>query len=262
MSIEQILALFDREKRIDLVFPNIRREATPYVVRHIDLSANEPESWVVYSWLNENNVDAVISGEIAYFEGIGHNFEWKLYAHDAPSNLKERLSARGFEIEEVETVMVLDLQKAPSALLKLVRHDVRRITNPDGLDDFAKVMTQVWQDAPANHIEHLAYALTNDPESLSIYVAYQGNAPVSAARISWHANSQFAGLWGGSTVKAYRRRGFYTALLATRLQEALRRNIRYLTIDASPMSRPILQKFGFQLLTYTWPCKWRKTQAR
>jgi predicted GNAT family acetyltransferase len=155
--------------------------------------------------------------------------------------------------------MVLDLQEAPSALLKPVRHDVRRITDPDDLGDFAEVMTQTRQDAPANHIEHPAYALTNNPESLSIYVAYQGNVPVSAARISWHANSRFAGLWGGSTVKAYRQRGFYTALLAARLQEALRRNTCYLTIDASPMSRPILEKFGFQVLTYTYPCKRRKT---
>jgi len=259
MNIEQTLTLFDQEQRIDLSFPNIRREATPYVVRHIDLSENEPESWVIYSRLDERNVDAAISEETAYFESIGHNFEWKLYTHDTPSNLKERLSAHGFEVEEVETVMVLDLQEAPSALLKPVRHDVRRITDPDDLGDFAEVMMQIWQDAPANHIEHLAYALTNNPESLSIYVAYQGNVPVSAARISWHANSQFAGLWGGSTVKAYRRQGSYTALLAARLQEALRRNTCYLTIDASPMSRPILEKFGFQVLTYTYPCKRRKT---
>jgi len=258
MNIEQTLALFDQEQRIDVAFPNIRREVTPKVIRHIDLSENEPESWVIYSRLDESNVDAAIGEEIAYFESIGHNFEWKLYTHDAPANLKERLAARGFEIEDVEAVMVLDLQEAPPALLAPVKRDVRRITDPDGLDDFADVMTQIWQDNPANLREHLARALANDPESLSIYIAYQDNTPVSAARTAYHANSQFAGLWGGSTVEAYRRRGFYTALVAARLQEALKRNIRYLTIDASPMSRPILEKFGFQLLTYTYPCKWRK----
>lgn len=42
-----------------------------------------------------------------------------------------------------------------------------------------------------------------------------------------------------------------------RAQEARARRVRYLTVDASPVSRPILVKFGFELLAYTYPCKWK-----
>ncbi|MCB0228061.1 MAG: GNAT family N-acetyltransferase, partial [Anaerolineae bacterium] len=66
----------------------------------------------------------------------------------------------------------------------------------------------------------------------------------------------FASLWGGSTLAGYRKQGYYTALLAVRLQEAIQRGARFLTIDASPMSRPIVQRFGFRQITtacdYTW----------
>ncbi|EQD40871.1 GCN5-related N-acetyltransferase, partial [mine drainage metagenome] len=55
---------------------------------------------------------------------------------------------------------------------------------------------------------------------------------------------------GGATVPDYRGRGLYTALLAVRLQEAKRRGARFLTIDAGPMSRPIVEKYGFRLLTF------------
>ena len=46
----------------------------------------------------------------------------------------------------------------------------------------------------------------------------------------------------------HRRKGLYTAALALRVQEAVRRGYRYLTINASEMSRPIVSKYGFHLL--------------
>ncbi|MCC6192435.1 MAG: hypothetical protein IT318_25685 [Anaerolineales bacterium] len=59
-------------------------------------------------------------------------------------------------------------------------------------------------------------------------------------------------------------RGRYTALLAARAQEARRRGVRYLTIDASPMSRPIVARHGFTYLTNTiqfgWHPAYRQTQ--
>jgi GNAT superfamily N-acetyltransferase len=104
--------------------------------------------------------------------------------------------------------------------------------------------------------ERLANDLQHDPDHLSVYAAYIENAPASAAWIYFHQGSQFASLWGGSTLPAYRRRGLYSALLAIRAQEARRRGVRFLTVDASPMSRPVLQSFGFQWLTTIQPCRW------
>jgi hypothetical protein len=43
----------------------------------------------------------------------------------------------------------------------------------------------------------------------------------------------------------------------TRAQEAKARQVSYLTVDASPMSRPILEKFGFEMIAYSYPCKWK-----
>jgi hypothetical protein len=92
---------------------------------------------------------------------------------------------------------------------------------------------------------------------MSVYVAYIDELPVSAAWIYFPKNSQFASLWGGSTVSGFRKQGLYTALLAVRVQEAKARQVRYLTVDASDMSRPILEKFGFEMIAYSYPCKWK-----
>ena len=45
-------------------------------------------------------------------------------------------------------------------------------------------------------------------------------------------------------------------LLAARAQEARARGFLLLSVDASPMSRPILEKHGFQSLAAFTPCKW------
>jgi GNAT superfamily N-acetyltransferase len=79
--------------------------------------------------------------------------------------------------------------------------------------------------------------------------------------MSLPTNSQFAGLWGGATLPQYRKMGIYTAVVAARAQEAIRRGYRFLTVDAGDMSRPILQKRGFQLLTYTTPYTWKPPQS-
>jgi GNAT superfamily N-acetyltransferase len=89
-----------------------------------------------------------------------------------------------------------------------------------------------------------------------VYVAYADDGAASCAWITFHKESQFAGLWGGSTLEAYRGQGLYSALLVTRVQEARSLGVRYLTIDASPMSRPIVEKFGFQAISTATACLW------
>lgn len=54
-----------------------------------------------------------------------------------------------------------------------------------------------------------------------------------------------------------RRSGCYTAVLAARLQEAIRRGYRFLVVDAVPMSRRILDKHGFRVITYATSYDWK-----
>ena len=254
MDTKELLGLHDRQQRIDIVYRNMRREATPEVVRHVALKHGD--GIVLYSHLTAADADRIIAEQIAYFEQIGQSFEWKTYDHDTPGDLKDRLLAHGFAAEEPEALLALDIETAPVSLLRPVTHDVRRIVDPDRLDDVRHILETVWNEPHPWLIPMLSDDLIDDPDHLSVYIAYADDQPVSAAWITFHDHSQFAGLWGGATLAAYRGRGLYTALLAVRLQEARQRGVRFLTIDASPMSRPIVEKRGFQFLTTTQPFKW------
>jgi len=84
-------------------------------------------------------------------------------------------------------------------------------------------------------------------------LAMAGDEPVSQARIEFPSTGEFAGLWGGGTVVAWRGRGIYRAMVAYRAALAAERGYRYLTVDASPDSRPILERLGFTVLSTTTP---------
>jgi GNAT superfamily N-acetyltransferase len=83
-----------------------------------------------------------------------------------------------------------------------------------------------------------------------------GDEPVSAARAEFVAGTDFAGLWGGGTVPAWRGRGIFRALVAYRAGLAAARGYRYLQVDTSLMSRPILRRLGFEPVAVTTPYLW------
>jgi hypothetical protein len=249
MDLIDVLRLYDRDERQQTEVPGMRCEAASGVVRLVDTVSSH--STVIYSCLTEDDADRVIQREALYFKQLGHTVEWKLFSHDAPANLHERLLSHGFSAEDPESIMVLDLGQAPASLLSEVPLDIRRVTDPDGLEDVARVWTTSdYREALLDQIGHL---LRHHEEYLSVYVAYDNGVPVSTARIHFPHQSAFASLWGGETIVSHRKRGYYTALLAVRVQEAIRRGARFLTIDAGPMSRPIVEQHGFQLLTSSQP---------
>ena len=259
MDIAQIRALYDQEQRQNLLIPGMRREVDGNLVRHVNLA--EGGGMVIYSRLAAAELAATVRTQVAYYQQIGQDFEWKVYSHDPPPDLKDRLEAHGFEVGEDEAILALDLEAAPAILFEPVAHTVERVTDPQLITDVIGVQQQVWQSNFDWLKQRLTTNLRERPDYLSVYMAYMDGLPVASAWTNFPPGNQFASLWGGSTLATYRRRGIYTALLAARVQEAQRRGIRFLTVDASPMSRPILQKLGFQLISYAYPCVWSVGRA-
>ena len=261
MDRSRLIELFNRDQRQQVEYPSSRREVVPGIVRLVALEQGG-KGTVIYSDLDGADVEAVIGEQVAYFEQLGQAFEWKVFDFDRPPDLKERLARHGFEVGEEEALLVLDLQQAPARLLQPVAQDIRRVTSSEELDDVIGVEEAVWGEAMDDLRSYLASGLESEPERLSIYMAYEAGVAASAAWIYFPRSSQFASLWGGSTLAAYRGRGLYSALLAVRLQEALARGARYLAVDASPMSRPLLEKRGFELIGFTYECVWEGGQGR
>ena len=255
MDKAQLLDIFTQEQRIDVDFPGITREVDGNIIRHINLVGED--GFVIYSRLDEESIEEAISAQIARYQSIAQDFEWKVYDYDRPPDLIERLRQRGFEIGDPEALLVLELSNAAGLLERDVPSSVVRVSKPEQVDELVALENEVWQSDHVIFGESLKQELREDPEKLCIYYSYEDEQLASAAWIYFHEGGSFGSLWGGATLPAYRKQGHYSNVLAARAQEAYARGFSLLTVDASPMSRPILEKHGFQYLATTTPCKWK-----
>jgi GNAT superfamily N-acetyltransferase len=249
-----ILRMYD-EYRLTCELPGMRLEESECVVRRIDLQGRE--GMVIFSRLQGRNVKEVVQREIACFKELAQDFEWKVFAHDHPPDLIGQLRGIGFEIEEPETLMVLDLKDTPALLRHQSKYDLRRITNAEGMKDFVAVQNEVWGEERSWTNARLLHWLETRPDYVSIYAAYSEGRPVCCGWMDFPAAKDFAGMWSGTTLPQFRNQGFYTALVAVRLREARERGFRYAMIDAQPPSRAILEKRGFRIIGSSQGAKWR-----
>ncbi len=245
MDNSALLDLYDRECRMQLHYPDQLLERCDGVVRRIRPAPGV--NIVAYCAVSAADLDATIGAQIADLQPRPQPYDWTVCAHDPPL-LAARLLAHGFSTDEPTAVMLLDLEAVPAALRAPVTADVRRITDRAGLEDVIAVEEQVWGGSFAWMRERFGRYL-DTPGFMQLFVAYVDAQPASAAWVFLHPQSQFASLWGGSTLPQLRCRGLYTALLAQRVQVARDHGYRYLLIEAGPQSQPIVAKHGFTLLT-------------
>lgn len=205
--------------------------------------------------LDGAELDELIARQAKIFTERREQVEWKYHSHDQPGDLTTRLLAAGFVPEEEETVVigpVAPLAAAPVRHIPGVR--LREVTHRDDLDRIARMEEAVWGGGSRGHLaDMLERELAADPEGLTIIVAEARDLMVCAGWIRYVRDTPFAGLWGGATLAEWRGRGIYKAVAEARARLAAERGYTYLQVDASPDSRPILQRLGLIAVTTTTP---------
>ena len=218
-------------------------------------AVSDADGWSGVTWsdLQGRDADAVIAAQVARFADRPGPWEWKHYSYDRPADLPQRLLAAGFTPEPAEALLVaaiadLDLDAPPPAGVEL-----RPAADAAGVAALVSVHDEVFGDDHAGVGRMLLDGLTRDPATVAGVLAYAGERPIAAARVEFHAGTEFASLWGGGTLPAWRRRGVFRAVVAYRARLAAARGFRYLQVDALPASRPILERLGFVELATTTP---------
>ena len=201
-------------------------------------------------------LDELIAGQVRFFAERNERFEWKLHGHDQPSDLAARLRRAGFVPDELETVVI-----AESALIAADPRlpdgvSLREVTARADFDRIGAFEAAVWGDPHTWLGESLELERSTDPNALTVLVAEHDDAIVCACWVRFVEDTDFATFWGGATLAAWRRQGIYRATVAYRASLAARSGFRYLEVDASDDSRPILERLGFVPVTTTTPFIW------
>jgi ribosomal protein S18 acetylase RimI-like enzyme len=245
---DAVRALFDRQIRQAL------SDASPPAhgaVRAV--GADGDWAAVVWSDLDAATADRAIAEQVDRFAPLGRDFEWKLYAHDRPADLGERLVAAGFCPEAEEALLVADVADLPAEVTLPEGVQLFPVTDASGVRLMIRAHEAAFGTDHSAMERRLLGQLEEEPDALAAVVAMAGDVPVCAGRIEFHRGTRFASLWGGGTAAAWRGRGVYRAVVAYRARLAAERGYRYLQVDALPDSEPILVRLGFVRLSTTVP---------
>ena len=258
---EALLAAFDAQARAEPPSPppGIRYEQDGPVLRVVG-AARGFISAPPDTGLRGAELDRLIARQRDYFTGRGEAVEWKTFAHDQPPDLVARLRAAGFVAEDLETVLVGRTEQMATPPVLPGGVVLRQVTADADMRRIADMESAVWGEDRNHNGDHLIREVAAAPEDFLVLVAEAGTQVVAAGWISFRPGSDFAGLWGGATLREWRRKGIYHALVAARAQLAAARGVPYLQVDASSDSAPILRRLGFQAITTTTPYVWTPPQ--
>jgi GNAT superfamily N-acetyltransferase len=250
---DAVLAAYDEQIRRNPQpeFPGGVVESDDLVVRSV--TPGDGWSGVTWSSLDDASADGAIAAQIRRFAELSRPWEWKHYSYDRPVDLPQRLLAAGFRPEEPETLLValvadLELEVPPPDGVRLVP-----VQDRAGVDAVVSVHEAVFGGDHSGLGRSFLARLTDDPGTPAAVVAVAGDEPVGAGRVEFSVGTDFASLWGGGTVPAWRGRGVFRSMVAHRAALAAARGYRYLQVDALPPSRPILERLGFVQLATTTP---------
>ena len=200
-------------------------------------------------WTAEE-ADQKIEETIDYHRQRNIGFQWWVSPFDTPSDLRERLEKHGMILAGDAAMMArlgldnLDIPVNPNLQVELLDgpHEAT-------IDAMLRVMQLCfnWPDEQVavnrpGFIERMSMAKFREKEVN--FLARLDGQPVAYGRLLLEGGLAYLG--GSGVLPDYRGQRVYATLLRRRLEEAQQRGYHVAAINAEPLSRPIVEKYGFK----------------
>jgi hypothetical protein len=258
---EQWLLAYDEQLRTDAETPSA------IAVRHLGplrlVTFAGGRGFVTYRDLAGVGADSMpdlVSRALDHYreDPVITRIEWKTRGHDRAPGLNEALLAHGFEPDETESIMIGRAQMLDVEVLLPAGVTLRRVTDEAAVLAMTSMQGKVFGSPDPDEIaEWLLHRLALE-DGMELWVAEVEGQIVSAGRLEPVAGTDFAGIWGGATLEAWRRRGIYRALTAARARSALALGKTLIHSDSTEYSRPVLERSGFVKVSTTTPYRWHR----
>jgi L-amino acid N-acyltransferase YncA len=217
-----------------------------------------PETNIVgQTRLTKENVDSTIERVKDIFRRENKIFGWLVTPSSRPSDLATHLTRAGITLAEEAAGMMLTDLTTPIPANPAIR--VKRAEEKD-IKGAASMMVRAYglPEAAAQFFSDFFTAMNTYVE-FWLYLAYPHG---SDEPLAWAASLFLPGrpiivLQGAATLPEHRGQGFYSTLVARRLQDARDRGVEAAVIQGNrATSAPIAEKLGFQeicpLQIYAW----------
>lgn len=259
----RFLAAYDQQLRTDAETPSAVAVTVLGPLRLVTFAGGR--GFVTYQDLDGADADAIVrlvGAALAHYQADPEitRVEWKARGHDYAPGLHQCLLDHGFVAEEPESIMIGEAQRLAVDVPLPDDVTLRRISAASEVRAMCAMSARAFGDPPAEGAamaDALLRRLSLD-DGMELWVAEANGHIVSAGRLEPVPGTEFAGIWGGSTLENWRSRGIYRALTAARAQSALRQGKTLINSDSTEYSRPILERYGFHKVSTTTPYLWRR----
>ena len=184
--------------------------------------------------------------------------EWKTRGHDGIAGLHESLLDNGFKPEEPESIMIGRAQLLDVEVPLPVGVTLRQVCDADDVRAMAAMEDAAFNSAIADETARALLRRLALDDGMELWVGEVGGKIVAAGRLEPVTGTDFAGIWGGATLEAWRGQGIYRALTAARARSALAAGKTLIHSDSTEYSRPILERSGFVKVSTTTPYYWNR----
>ncbi|MGN6131788.1 MAG: GNAT family N-acetyltransferase [Nocardioidaceae bacterium] len=262
-DLSRFLAAYDEQLRTDAETPSAVAVSVLGPLRLVTFAGGR--GFVTYQDLGGADADEIgrlVEAALAHYRADRQitQVEWKTRAHDHAPGLHQSLLRHGFVAQEPESIMIGSAQRLAGDVPLPAGVTLRQITEERDVHAMTAMSAQVFGDSAgegAAMAEALLRRLCLD-DGMELWVAEADGHVVSAGRLEPVPGTDFAGIWGGSTLRQWRGRGIYRALTAARARSALRLGKTLINSDSTEYSRPILERYGFLKVSTTTPYVWHR----
>lgn len=174
----------------------------------------------------------------------GRRVEWRVGGGATPADLADRLLAHGFTPARDPHMTSMVLTEEPPAVDGV---EARRVRD---LGEYA-LATQISEDAFGEEREEVTgedFERERAGHTPRLYLAFVDGRAVGAARALFDASCPAVMLISGGVLADARGRGAYRALVRARWDDAVAAGTPALNVLAGAMSRPILERLGFETI--------------
>ncbi|MBP2414077.1 ribosomal protein S18 acetylase RimI-like enzyme [Arthrobacter stackebrandtii] len=256
---EQYLKAYDQQLRTDAETPSAVDVTRMGPLRLVTFAGGR--GFITYQDLDGvGGLTAVVNQALEHFRSNPDitEVEWKTRGHDHAPGLHEALIANGFTPDDTESIMVGPLEALCQDAPLPDGVSLRKVAGSDDVRAMSAMADEAFGEAVSTRQADALIARLARNDGMELWVAEVGGRMVSTGRLEPVPNTDFAGIWGGATLEAFRGRGIYRALTAARACSALAQGKTLVHSDSTEFSRPILERSGLLKVSTTTPYNWKR----
>ena len=199
---------------------------------------------VIDASFTSENANQKIDEIVKLFQEKQLPFSWWVGPTDSPSDLKQRLTSKGFIPKENDYGMYLNLENYTPNISKKLK--IKQVSNATELKEFDNVHVHSFGNPKAfdvifNKIPSSAY---QGKSPYRFYTGYINKKAVTTGVLIFHAN--VVGIYYIVTLPEERRKGYATEMMNHLLTIAKEENQKIAVLQASESGKKVYKKMDFK----------------